>query len=102
MATFEFFFLFGLQNMSVFPFKKSFTREFFLVQNFAKKKNSAVNYEFHFFGNFNNTYSLVMKVFFKKIGVVARSYFDWPITKKKNWKIEQVQVFWFFQEDSHF
>jgi len=53
------------------------------VQNFAKKKKSAVNYEFHFFGNFNSTYSLVMKVFFfYKFRVVARSYFDWPITKK--------------------
>ncbi len=50
-----------------------------------------MNYEFHSFGNFNSTYSLVMKVFKKTIRVVARSYFDWRITKKNYWKIEHVQ-----------
>ncbi len=48
-----------------------------------------MNYEFHFFGNFNTTYSLVMKVFFLKFGVVARSYFDWPITKKFSGKLNK-------------
>jgi len=90
MATFDFvFFFFGLQNMSIFPLKKSFTRDFFFwVQNFAKKINSAVNYEFPFFGNFNSTYSFSYEDgFFKKFQVVARSYFDWSITKKNIGKL---------------
>jgi hypothetical protein len=95
------FLFFGLQNMSIFPLKKSFTRDFFFgCKILPKRKNLLWTMSFIFLATSTVLIVLVMKVvFFYKFRVVARSYFDWPITKKllENWTCpkNRSKVLWY-------